>query len=86
VDAGMIAENLLQGNFLTHAPDQVWVSDITYISTAEGWMYLAVVLDLFSRKIIGMAMDKHMTRFLVIKAFEQAVCRRKGKTPVIFLK
>jgi transposase InsO family protein len=82
--AGIIAENLLKGNFLTHAPDQVWVSDITYIPTAEGWLYLAVVLDLFSRKVIGMAMDKHMTRFLVMKAFEQAVCRRKGKTPVIF--
>jgi transposase InsO family protein len=84
VTGGIMADNLLKGNFLTHAPDQVWVSDITYISTAEGWMYLAVVLDLFSRKVIGMAMDKHITRFLVIKAFEQAVCRRKGKTPVIF--
>jgi putative transposase len=82
--AGFRAPNLLEGNFLTHAPDQVWVSDITYVLTQEGWLYLAVVLDLFSRKVIGMTLDKHMTRFLIIKAFEQALCRRKGKSPVTF--
>jgi len=81
---GWIAPHLLERNFFTPAPDQAWVSDITYIPTHEGWLYLAVVLDLFSRKVIGMAMDKHMTRFLVIKAFEQALGRRKGKAPVIF--
>jgi len=78
-----IALNLLQGNFFAHAPDQVWVSDITYIPTQEGWLYLAVILDLFSRKIIGMAMGHHMTRFLVIQAFKQAV-KRRGKSPSLF--
>lgn len=82
--AGIIAENLLKGNFLTHAPDQVWVPDIRSIPTAEGWLYLAVVLDLFSRKVIGMAMDKHMARFLVMRAFEQALYRRNGKLPLLF--
>lgn len=54
------APNLLNQDFSSPAPDRKWVSDITYIDTAEGWLYLAVVLDLFSRRVVGWAMDEHI--------------------------
>src|SRR5918911_425212 len=55
-----VAENLLDRNFAAEKPDQVWLADITYIPTGEGWLYLAVVLDLFTRKVVGWAMRDHM--------------------------
>jgi putative transposase len=70
------APNLLNQDFSALAPNQKWVSDITYIDTAEGWLYLASVLDLFSRKIVGWAMADHMESSLVEKAFTMAVLRR----------
>jgi hypothetical protein len=51
-----VAANLLEQNFVAHRPDQVWLADITYIPTSEGWLYLAVILDLFTRKVVGWAM------------------------------
>ena len=57
-----VAPNLLQRDFSPEKPDQVWAGDITYIWTAAGWLYLAVVLDLFSRSVVGWAMEKRMTR------------------------
>lgn len=57
-----VAENLLDRNFKPEAPDQVWTSDITYLATDEGWLYLAVVIDLFSRQVVGWSMKPHMRR------------------------
>ena len=71
-----VAENLLDRQFTATAANQAWVSDITYIPTWEGWLYLATVQDLFSRKIVGWSMNERMTRQLVIDALEMAVDRR----------
>ncbi len=70
------APNLLNQDFSAPAPNQKWVSDITYIDTAEGWLYLASVLDLFSRQIVGWAMADRIDAALVEEAFEMAVLRR----------
>ena len=72
----MPAPNLLNQDFSSPAPDRKWVSDITYIDTAEGWLYLASVLDLFSRRVVGWAMDEHMEASLVQKAWKMAVTQR----------
>jgi len=72
-----VAPNLLNQRFMADRPNQKWVADITYIPTAEGWLYLACVLDLFSRKIVGWAMDKTMTTALVSDALEMALHQRK---------
>ena len=55
-----VAVNLLDQNFVADRPDQIWLADITYIPTAEGWFYLAVILDLFTRKVVGWAMRDHL--------------------------
>ena len=68
-----IAENLLQRRFNVFGPGQCWVSDITYIPTLEGWLYLAVTLDLFHRKVIGWSMDRWITRQRVIDALSMAI-------------
>ena len=68
-----VAENKLQRRFDVSEPNQYWVSDITYIPTREGWLYLAVTLDLFHRKVIGWAMDRWITRQLVIDALNMAI-------------
>ena len=70
------APNLLAQNFTAEEPNQRWVADITYIYTLEGWLYVACVLDLFSRKIVGLAMKDRMTDNLVITALEQALTHR----------
>lgn len=77
------ADNHLQQQFVVCEPDTAWVSDITYIKTYEGWLYLAVVLDLFSRKVIGWSMQPTMTSDIVIKALLMAVWRRPEATQVI---
>lgn len=71
-----VAENLLDRNFEQTEPNRVWVSDITFVSTWEGWLYLATVQDLFSRKIVGWAMGKRMTARLTLDALDMAVQRR----------
>lgn len=71
-----IAENKLKQNFQAGAPNQRWVSDISYIRTEEGWLYLAVIMDLFSRAIVGWAMDKQMTTELVNNALLMGLSRR----------
>jgi putative transposase len=71
------APNLLNQNFSAPAPDQKWVTDITYIDTAEGWLYLASVLDLYSRKVVGWAMADHMETPLVEAALKMAVFQRQ---------
>ena len=71
-----ISENLLARKFEAAAPNQKWVSDITYIRVGRTWLFLAVILDLFSRKVIGWAQDKHMRESLILEAFDMAVsCR-----------
>ena len=72
-----IAPNLLNRNFLADRPNQKWVVDISYIWTQEGWLYLAVVLDLYSRRVIGWAVSNRMKRDLAIRALDMAVALRK---------
>lgn len=72
-----VAENLLNRQFNPKAINQSWVSDITYIRTRSGWVYLAVVMDLFSRKIVGWAMAPHMRAELVISAMQLAIAQRQ---------
>lgn len=69
--------NLLQGNFSVSKPNTVWLSDLTYLPTREGWLYLAVVLDAFSRRIVGWAMKERLTTALALDAFEMACLQRK---------
>lgn len=71
-----VAPNLLGQDFTATQPNQVWVTDITYVPTLEGWLYLAAVMDLYSRQIVGWAMDHTLTRELVIRALRQAIGRR----------
>jgi putative transposase len=79
----VIAPNQLAQNFDVEAPNQAWVSDITYIRTHEGWLYLAVVLDLFSRQVIGWSMRSRIDSELAINALLMAVWRRNPKEQVI---
>jgi putative transposase len=79
-----VAPNLLQRDFSPKKPDQVWAGDITYIWTTAGWLYLAVVIDLFSRSVVGWAMNKHMARHLVMDALTMAVQRRRPSPGLIF--
>ncbi len=72
-----VAENLLNREFQPAAPNAVWTSDITYIATDEGWLYLAVVIDLFSRQIVGWSVQPHMRRELVMDALRMAWFRRQ---------
>ena len=71
-----VAKNVLDRNFEVDAPDVAWVTDITYVWTAEGWLYLAAILDLFSRRVVGFAMSQRIDRALVLEALRVAVGRR----------
>ena len=75
--------NLVARDFKVLEPNTVWVGDITYIGTLEGWLYLAIVLDLFSRRIVGMAMSDRLKTPLVLDALRQALRQRKGRDDVI---
>jgi putative transposase len=81
-----VAPNVLDRKFLVAAPNQAWVGDVTYIASAEGWLFLAVVIDLFSRKVVGWSMRPDMQRKLVIDALEMAWFQRNPgqKTELIF--
>jgi putative transposase len=72
-----IAPNLLDRDFYTDAPNQTWASDIAYIWTREGWLYLAAILDLHSRRVIGWAASNRMKRDLAIRALDMAVALRQ---------
>ena len=78
-----VAPNLLEQDFTAKAPNQKWVSDITCIWTDAGWLYLAVVLDLYSRLVVGWAMGERMTASLVCEALTMALWRRQMPTGVI---
>lgn len=71
-----IAENKLERAFKQPAPNQAWVGDITYIRTDEGWLYLAVLIDLFSRRVVGWAMSERIDRHLTLSALNMAVVNR----------
>jgi len=71
-----VAENYLDRNFTVDGPDKAWVTDITYLWTREGWLYLAVVLDLFSRRVIGWSMAEHLRTELVLRALRMALGQR----------
>ena len=73
----VVAPNRLNQQFQVEQPNEVWVTDITYIRTHEGWLYLAVVMDLYARRIIGWSMQPRMTRELVLDALLMAIWRRK---------
>jgi transposase InsO family protein len=74
-----ISPNYLDQNFEVEAPDRAWVSDITYVATQEGWLYVAIVMDLFSRKIVGLSMGERLQTELVTKALKQALMGREIK-------
>ena len=79
-----IAPNLLDRQFTVEKPNEVWVGDITYIWTAEGWLYLATVIDLFSRRVVGWSMNKRMTVDLVNDALLSAIWSRKPKKGLLW--
>ena len=76
-----MANNVLDRQFQADCPNQRWVADFTYIWTAEGWLYLAAVLDLYSRRIVGWSMQESMTLQLVVDALMMAVWRRASRQP-----
>jgi putative transposase len=75
--------NHLKQCFSVKSPNSTWVTDITYIKTYEGWLYLAVVLDLYSRKIVGWSVNSRITTSLALNALRMAVARQKPKQPVL---
>ena len=79
-----ISPNLLARNFTAQTPNTVWVADITYIWTEEGWLYLAAVLDLYSRSIVGWSMGKRLDAELTVSALRQAVKRRRPDQGLVF--
>lgn len=78
-----VAENLLNQNFHTEAPNTVWLSDISYIPTDEGWLYLAGVVDLCSKDVVGLAMNSTMNKELAIQALNQAIGRERPSEGLI---
>ncbi len=80
----ILAPNTLNREFKVSTPDTVWATDITYIRTWQGWLYLAVVLDLFSRRVVGWSMKPTLAREIVLDALMMAVWRRKPRSRVLF--
>lgn len=78
-----VAPNLLNREFDVSKPNAVWVTDITYIRTCEGWLYLGVIIDLFSRQVVGWSMSDRINTDLVLNAITMAIWRRKPKHQVI---
>ncbi len=79
-----VADNLLNQNFNPVGANQVWAGDVTYLKTGEGWMYLAIVMDLYSRRIVGWHIDKRMTTDLVSKAMIKAYNLRQPPKGLVF--
>ena len=82
-ESAAVAPNLLNQDFDVDEPNQAWVTDITYVKTAEGWLFLAIVLDLFSRQVIGWSMSERINTDLVLDALVMACWRRRPKREVI---
>jgi len=79
-----VADNIVARNFIIEEPNRIWVSDITYLWTQEGWLYLSVIIDLFSRLIVGYSMSENIDTALVADAFTMAVNKRKPSRGLIF--
>jgi transposase InsO family protein len=79
-----IAQNLLARNFQTPSPNVAWVGDVTFIPTLEGWLYLAVILDLYSRKVVGWAASALNDRALALEALQRAITARKPTGALVF--
>jgi transposase InsO family protein len=79
-----VAPNLLERNFTTKLPDTVWVSDITYLATRTGWLYLTVIIDLFSRMVVGWALSSSLSHEMVVTALKRAVKNRRPGKGLIF--
>jgi transposase InsO family protein len=80
-----VAENLLERNFEVSAPNRVWVSDITYVATAEGWVFLCIVLDLYSRRVVGWSMSATLSAELVVAAVAMCTAPHdQNETPTPF--
>lgn len=75
-----VAPNLVKRDFTADAPNKLWCTDITYLWTEEGWLYLAAIIDVFTRKVVGWAMKDHLTLPLALEALEMAV-RRQNPSP-----
>jgi putative transposase len=75
----VVAKNILNREFTVSAPNHVWLSDITYLWTLEGWLYIAAIIDLFSRRVVGWSMAAHMRETLVNEALQMALGRRQPK-------
>ncbi len=75
--------NLLNQDFVAEAPDRKWVGDISYVWTADGWLYLAVILDLFSRRVVGWAMGERINHELVQQALQMALLTRRPGTELL---
>jgi putative transposase len=78
-----VAPNLLKRDFAADRPDQKWLADLTYIATLEGWLYLAAILDLYTRRVVGWAMSDRMTSDLTIAALEMALLQRQPDADLI---
>jgi putative transposase len=78
-----VAPNVLQRDFAADRPNQKWLADITYIPTLEGWLYLAAILDLYSRRVVGWAMSDRMTSNLTTSALNMALCQRQPASGLI---
>ena len=78
-----VAENLLGRDFTARDPNQKWVADITYIPTVQGWLYLAAVMDLYSRRIVGWAMSKHIDSSLVLSSMTMALSQRRPESGLL---
>ncbi len=79
-----VCEDLVDRAFLASAPDRLWVADMTYLRTWEGWLYLVAVQDVFSRRIVGWAMDSHMRTELVLDALQMALAQRRPAPGLIW--
>src|ERR1700740_1836584 len=78
-----IAPNLLDRNFVAPAPNCVWLADITYVETDQGWLYLATVMDLYSRRVVGWAMADHLRTELPLAALWMAIAAEKPRPRLI---
>ncbi|OJW47898.1 MAG: hypothetical protein BGO67_03135 [Alphaproteobacteria bacterium 41-28] len=78
-----VAADLIQQDFKADSPNEAWVSDISYIPTQEGWVYCAMILDLFSRKIVGLSIEARMTAGLVLGALRQALTHRRPPAGIV---
>ena len=79
-----VVPNLLERDFSAPAPDKVWVSDITYLATRTGWLYLTVIIDVFSRIVVGWALSISLSHEMVVVALKRAIRRRRPAKGLIF--